>query len=202
MFLEHDVFRFGTGSSGNIMTMMMRLLQTDKSRIINQLSFSATDVVVDVFLMYDGYVQTTRVFNRQEIMEILSLWSSAMLLPPIFYFSYFAMNINATCSLHSLLAIYTCILLSEQLIKVSSSFTKSKITNHFIMVCYHYFNIFMLLNKYACTQVRPIEILTGHHGNSSSRISSELDIASLITLYNFFDSFLLSSSLQSLRCCQ
>ena len=83
--------------------------------------------------MYDGYVRTTRVLIWQEIMEILSLRSSAMLIPPIFYFSYFAMNIKATCLFLSLLASNTCIL-SKKLIKVLSSCTKSKINNHFIMV--------------------------------------------------------------------
>ena len=66
-------------------------------------------------------------------MEILSLRSNAMLLPPIFYFSYFAMNIKATSSFLWLIASDTCIL-SEKLIKVLSSCTKSKINNHLIMV--------------------------------------------------------------------
>ena len=70
--------------------------------------------------MYDGYVWTTRVLIwQQEIMEILLLWSSAMLLPPIFHLSYFAMNIKATCSFLSLLASDRYIL-SKRLIKVLS----------------------------------------------------------------------------------
>jgi hypothetical protein len=85
----------------------------------------------------DGYVRTIRVLIQQEIMEILSLRSNAMLLSPIFYFSYFAMNIKATCSFLSLLASDTCIL-SKKIIKVLSSCTKSKINNHFIM-SRHYF---------------------------------------------------------------
>jgi hypothetical protein len=66
-------------------------------------------------------------------MEILLLRSNAMLLPPIFYFGYFAMNIKATGSFLSLLASDTCIL-SKKLIKVLRICTKSKINNHFIMV--------------------------------------------------------------------
>ena len=95
--------------------------------------FSASDIIEYFYLMYNGYVRTTRVLIRQEIMEILLLRSNAMLLPPIFYFSYFAMNIKATCSFLSLLASNTCIL-SKKLIIVLSSFTKSKINNHLIMV--------------------------------------------------------------------
>ncbi len=99
--------------------------------------FSATNIIVVYgYLMYNGYVRTSRVLIRQEIMEILSLWLNAMLLPPIFYFSDFAMNIKATCSFHSLLASNTCIL-SKQLIKELSSCIKSKINNHFIKGCYH-----------------------------------------------------------------
>ena len=78
--------------------------------------------------MYNGYVRTTRVLIRQEIMEILSLRSNAMLLPPIFYFSYFAMNIKTTCSFLSLLASDTCIL-SKKLIKVLSKLHNRKL-NH------------------------------------------------------------------------
>ena len=74
--------------------------------------------------MHDGYVRTTRVLIWQEIMEILSLRSSAMLIPPIFYFSYFAMNIKAACSL-----LATRVL--KQLRKVLSTYTKLKIKNHF-----------------------------------------------------------------------
>ena len=54
--------------------------------------------------MYDGYVQTIRVQIQQEIMKIWSLRLSAILLPPIFYFSHFAMNIKATWTIVSLLA--------------------------------------------------------------------------------------------------
>jgi hypothetical protein len=101
--------------------------------------------------MYDGYVRTTRVLIRQEIMEILSLRSNAMLLPPIFYFSSFAMNIKATCSFISPLASDTCIL-SKQLIKTLSNCTKSKINNHLIMVCNHGNGKFLMFDSWAIVQ--------------------------------------------------
>ena len=58
----------------------------------------------------------------------MSLWSSAILLPPLFYFSYFAMNIKATCSFLSLLVSDTGFL-SKQLI-ASCKGGKGSITTH------------------------------------------------------------------------
>ena len=136
MFLEHDDCRFGTS------------IMVTSWKWWYQLLFSASDIIEYVYLMYNGYVQTTRGLIQQEIMEILLLQSNAMLLPPIFYFSYFAMNIKATCSFHSLLASNTCIL-SKQLIKTLSNCTKSKINNHFIMVCYHGNGKFLMFDSWA-----------------------------------------------------
>jgi hypothetical protein len=72
---------------------------------------------------------------RQEIMEILSLWLSTIL-PLIFFFSYFAMNVKVLWTFLLLLAINPFILYKKR-IKLLSSCKKLKINNDFFMVCYH-----------------------------------------------------------------
>ena len=87
--------------------------------------FSATDVVWYIYLMYNGYVQTIQVLIRHEIMEVLSLQLSAILLPPIFYFSDFPMNIKAKWTFVSLLASDNGIQ-SKKLVEVLSSCSNLK----------------------------------------------------------------------------
>jgi hypothetical protein len=126
------------------------------------LLFSATDVVGYVYLMYDGYVQTTRVLIRQEIMEILLLQSSTILLPPIFYFSYFAMNIKARWTFLSLLASDTCIL-SKQLIKVLGPFLSFCHWSSLVCHLWVWIRKWRLVS-YFCITNNVVGLITVYHG--------------------------------------
>ena len=66
--------------------------------------------------------------------------------------------------------------------------------------CFRYFYVNLFIHKYTGMLIRPAEILTwSPRQNSSSRFSSELNIAWFITLYNFSLCFLLLwSSLHTL----